>query len=183
MDLPPRATGMYAWFVDEEGAESLGEGLAVPVPSGLLYVGQAGATSWPAGRPSRKTLPGAVRHQLVGDVRSSTFRFTLAAALRKSPLVVVVGPRRLTLESEALLSEWIARHLRVAVCEHEPDTLADLETKVLRTLDPPLNVEGVAASPLRAAVNRERVALNRGARRFVREAAPATNTRAKKAAR
>jgi hypothetical protein len=164
---PPGIRGVYAWYVDREGAENLAEGLDHEVQPGLIFTGQAGATRWPPGRPARTTLRSRIGHQLRGDVRSSAFRFTLAAALRSSTLVVVLGPRRLTLESEHLLREWMSHHLTVATSEHHPDTLADLESQVLKALDPPLNLEGVAPTALRQAVHRERAELVRGAQRFI----------------
>ncbi len=47
--------GLYSWWVDESGARDLSAGLGLPVPAGLVYAGQAGATRWPSGQPSTNT--------------------------------------------------------------------------------------------------------------------------------
>lgn len=53
--------GLYAWFVDEEGAPDLSAGLGHEVLPGLIYVGQTGATKWPSGTASGSTLLKRIR--------------------------------------------------------------------------------------------------------------------------
>ena len=53
--------------------------------------------------------------------------------------------------SELALTGWITEHLSVAVCPViDPDSLADLERRVLEQLDPPLNLTRWQSTPRRA---------------------------------
>ena len=169
-DVPIDSPGLYAWYVDEVGAETLSNGIGEPVASGLVYAGQTSAVTRRSGRRATSTLRRLVGdQQFEGSVRASNFRFTLGAVLQPALLLVVVAPKRLTLESEHLLSTWIRRHLRVAICDHEErETLPELESAVLRDLDPPLNVEALAATRVRAAVAAARTSLARADARFQR---------------
>ena len=138
------APGLYSWWVDDQGAADLSGGLGHPVQGGLIYAGQAGATRWPSGKRSQNTLWGRITGMhLGGAAEFSTFRRTLAAILRP-----VVG---LSSEDDPQLSAWISTHLRVnAVPVPDADRLAETETAVLGTLDPPLNLRGRPPSPIRA---------------------------------
>lgn len=145
--------GLYAWWVDAEGLRVLVEQLQTSLPS-LIYAGLAGATHWPSGKQSTTTLWSRVRTMhLRGNIRSSTFRQTLAALLVESLSLQVVGSNRLTPASEQQLSAWMADHLRVAVQPYpDKETLGAMERAILTRLDPPLNLDGMAPSPMRAAV-------------------------------
>src|SRR5215472_9277872 len=48
--------GLYSWWADDRGAADPSRGLGLPVASGLIYAGQAGATRWPSGKRSGSTL-------------------------------------------------------------------------------------------------------------------------------
>jgi len=89
-------------------------------------------------------------NHLNGNIRSSTFRFTLAAALRE-PLALQLGPGgRLDASSNQELSRWIRRHLSLAcVAWRERATLSGLEHAVLERIDPPLNLTGMTTTALR----------------------------------
>jgi len=154
--------GLYSWWVDGIGACDLASGLGHAFRSGRIYAGQAGATKWPTGQSVTATLRARLgRAHLRGNIRGSTFRLTLAAALRTSLDLTPVGRRRLTKDSECRLSGWIADHLEVAIHPFvDPDPLNDLEHRVLRTLDPPLNLEGMAPTPLRATLSAKRATLS-----------------------
>ena len=136
--------GLYSWWVDEQGAADLSCGLGHPVPAGLIYAGQAGATRWPSGKRSRNTLWGRITGMhLGGSAEFSTFRRTLAAVLR---LVL-----RLNTEDDPQLSAWMSIHLRVnAVPVPDADHLGETEATVLGILDPPLNLRGRPPSAIRA---------------------------------
>lgn len=138
------APGLYSWWVDGQGAGDLSRGLGQPVPAGLIYAGQAGATRWPSGKWSRNTLWGRITGMhLGGAAEFSTFRRTLAAILR--PVL------RLDTEDDPQLSAWISTRLRVnAVPVADPDRLADTEAAVLNLLDPPLNLRGRPPTGIRA---------------------------------
>jgi hypothetical protein len=158
MDTP----GLYAWWVDEEGARDLTQGLGEPVKAGRIYAGQTGATKWPSAKTGSATLRSRIGSQHVrGRIRSSTFRLTLAASLARSLGLQGTEMRRLEPASEHALSQWIRTHLSVAVYPFpNPDVLGDLEHRVLTRLDPPLNLDGLAANPVRTRLSELRRALN-----------------------
>jgi hypothetical protein len=101
-------------------------------------------------------------NHLAGTICGSTFRRTLAAILRE-PLELQLGPPgRLERDSERRLSAWMRQHLEVAVYPFpDRDVLASLENEVLAVLDPPLNLEGMPASPIRARLRVLRAELGR----------------------
>jgi len=136
--------GLYSWWVDEAGARDLSAGLGAPVAAGLVYLGQAGATSWPSGRRYSSTQWSRIAgNHLRGRARSSTLRRTLAAALR--------DPLDLADPDDPRLDEWIWRHLRVnAVPTADRDELERLESVMIDALDPPLNLSGPSGTPARA---------------------------------
>jgi hypothetical protein len=143
--------GLYAWWVDAPGAKDLSTGLGLGLHPGRIYVGQEGAASSRAGIPSASTLRSRIgRNHLRGKIRSSTLRRTLASVLLAPLALDLVGPRRLDAASEVKLSEWMRRHLSVAV--HGVDSgehLAEIEKHVVEALQPPLNVEHMPSNELR----------------------------------
>lgn len=136
--------GLYSWWVDEEGASDLSRGLGHPVTVGLIYAGLAGATRWPSGRKSRNTLwSRIVTMHLGGNHEFSTFRRTLGSVLAHA-----AGRDEI---DESELTSWMHEHLRViAVPFEDADTLGHLESAVLEHLDPPLNLQGMPPSSVRA---------------------------------
>ncbi|HEX4430925.1 MAG TPA: hypothetical protein VHZ96_16780, partial [Frankiaceae bacterium] len=141
--------GLYAWWVDDDGARALSTGLGHAV-SGLIYAGQTGADSARAGIQRSSTLRGRLLgNHFGGTVHGSTFRLTLAAALRDQ----IVGDhnRAFDRSAESLLSDWMASHLSVvAVPFPDRKALLALEERVIRKLDPPLNLQHVGSTSLRA---------------------------------
>ncbi len=135
--------GLYSWWVDESGAEQLALGLGFPMAAGMIYAGLAGATKWPSGRRSTNTLRKRIRDMHLGGRHEfSTFRRTLGAILVKARDEAEID--------EIALTEWMHEHLMVVVVSHDdPDTLGRLEREVLQELDPPLNLSGMAKTPLR----------------------------------
>jgi hypothetical protein len=130
--------GLYSWWVDEAGAQDLTTGLGLPVAPGLLYVGQAGATSPVTGRPSTATVWSRVGHE---HGRGSTFSRTLAA--------VLAAPLGLRDADDPRLGAWIDEHLRiVTLAVDDPVALAKLEEAVLAALEPPLNLQGMRETPV-----------------------------------
>jgi len=144
--------GLYAWWVDAAGARDLSAGLGLALPPGRIYVGQAGAASSVAHIPSMSTLRSRIwRNHLGGKIRSSTLRRTLASILLEPLALVLVGPKRLEAASEVKLSEWLRRHLSIAVFGvSSGESLAELEKRVVEALQPPLNVEHMPRGELRA---------------------------------
>ncbi len=142
--------GLYSWWVDDAGAAELTAGLGLPVAPGLIYAGLAGATHWPSGRRSNNTLwSRIVAMHLGGNRRSSTFRLTLGAILASARGVDVVP--------EPEITAWMRSHLTVrAVPYPDADSLGRCERDVLRALDPPLNLQGVPQTELRARLTRLR---------------------------
>jgi len=144
--------GLYAWRVDAPGAQHLSRGLGLPLREGVIYVGQAGARSTRSGVPSDATLRKRIgRNHLGGKVRTSTFRCTLAAVLLGPLALSVLGSRRLEPASEARLTEWMQKHLSIAVWGAPSDAqLARLEQGIVAALAPPLNLEHLPTDGLRA---------------------------------
>ncbi|WP_051684257.1 DUF6884 domain-containing protein [Blastococcus sp. URHD0036] len=139
--------GLYSWWVDDPGATGLSAGLGHLVQPGLAYAGRAGGQR-PNGKVSSNTLWGRVGGMhLQGNRDFSTFRLTLTAALRHSGTPVA---------DEAELSRWMHAHLRVAVLPLPADGVFAAEEKLLELTDPPLNLSGMPATPLRRTLSRLR---------------------------
>ena len=157
------APGLYSWWVDAEGAEELSVGLDEPVHAGRIYAGQAGAQRGNA-KANESTLQGRIQGNHLGsNVRASTFRRTLAAALVGPLNLQAAGPKRLERESEVGLTAWMCSHLEVAVCPFsDRERLSDLEDRVLECLDPPLNLQKRPRTPLRARLLEARGRLAKG---------------------
>lgn len=152
--------GLYAWYVDDVGAVHLAAGLGEDLSPGLIYGGQTGATKWPSGTTGRNTLRSRIVQHVAGRIRGSTFRLTLASVLSANEGLALASPKVLTPESEKLLTAWIMDHLEVAVHSFpDADALASLEDRVLEKLDPPLNLEGMSATPVRQRLSSLRSAL------------------------
>jgi hypothetical protein len=135
--------GLYSWWVDEQGADDISRGLGMPFSEGLIYAGLAGATRWPSGTRSQSTLwlRIATMH-LAGSHEFSTFRRTLGAIHASAS-----GSSRV---NEEALSTWMSEHLRVVTVPFtDRDELGKLETRVLKALDPPLNLQGMTTSDVR----------------------------------
>lgn len=135
--------GLYSWWVDDAGAADLSKGLELPVSAGLIYAGLAGATRWPSGKPSTNTLWSRIGGMHLGGRHDfSTFRRTLGSVLANTEDDMPID--------EGALTDWMGDHLKVlAVPYPDADTLGRLEDDVLRSIDPPLNLKGMATSPVR----------------------------------
>jgi hypothetical protein len=82
---------------------------------------------------------------LGGSHEFSTFRRTLGAILAAG-----AGHHRI---DEGRLTTWMNEHLKVvAVPCDDADTLGRLEELVLAEIDPPLNLKGMAGTPIRARI-------------------------------
>lgn len=141
-------SGLYAWFVDGGGAEHLTDGVGLPVGAGLIYSGQAGAGT------SKATLGSRIRGNHLGsDIYGSTFRLTLASALRSHPALKPIGGGHMSRDSEVRLTEWMRAHLAVAIVAYpDPAGLDAFETLVLHRIDPPLNIAKRPPSPVRSQI-------------------------------
>lgn len=144
-------SGLYSWWVDERGALELSEGLGLPLPAGRVYVGQAGATLWPSGKKQEATLRDRISLMHLGTrISFSTLRLTFTACLRSKLSLRVVGAKILAPESEANLTEWMKRHLQIAIHAYDDgDTLDEVEQEVLQVLNPPLNLKHMNTSDIR----------------------------------
>jgi hypothetical protein len=150
--------GLYSWWVDDAGAADLSAGLGHDVHSGRIYAGQTGATKWPSGKIGKATLTSRIGgNHLRGQINGSTFRLTLASILADRLALERAIHRRLDRQQEQRLTAWMSDHLDVAVHPFfERDALGDLEDRVLRALDPPLNLDGRPLTPLRTTLSRLR---------------------------
>ena len=138
--------GLYAWFVDLDGAEHLAEGIGLIVNEGLIYAGQAGAGT------SHATLGSRIRGKhLGGDIYGSTFRLTLASVLLGRLALEPIGGGHMSKDGEGRLTDWMRAHLAVSVVAYpDPDGLDSFETLVLDRLDPPLNIAKRPATAVRS---------------------------------
>lgn len=155
--------GLYSWWGDEEARRALAAGLDVDGLPPLLYAGQAGATKWPSGKRSNATLGSRIgRQHIRGNARSSTFRLTLSTILLVELGLTPAPGGRLTPESNRVVSEWIAEHLRAAIAPFaDRDRLGVVEATVVGRLDPPLNLDHCKASAIRSRLTELRRALPR----------------------
>ena len=130
-----------------------------------IYAGQAGATRWPSGAPTSNTLGKRIgQMHLGGKVRMSTFRWTLAAILFERLDVQVRASMVIAPASEEALSEWMGRHLSVAVHAHDDrGSLEGLEQQLLELFDPPLNLRHMQPTPLRQRLTELRRRISRDA--------------------
>jgi hypothetical protein len=155
--------GLYSWWVGLAGAHDLERGLETELSPGRMYAGLTGATKWPSGKAGKMTLRARIGgNHLAGTIYGSTFRRTLAAILRKALDLQLESAGRLERDSERRLSAWMRERLEVAVYPFsERDPLTSLEREVLAVLDPPLNLEGMTASPVRKRIRALRAELGR----------------------
>jgi hypothetical protein len=135
--------GLYSWWVDRSGADDLSRGLDLAVEPGLIYAGLAGATRWPSGQRSNNTLWLRVVTMHLGRKHEfSTFRRTVGA--------IVAHADGVTYIDEESLTKWMHAHLRLVTIPYDDrDGLGRLERDVLAELDPPLNLQGMASTPVR----------------------------------
>lgn len=152
--------GLYAWWADDEGLAQISESFGVELQS-LIYAGQTGATSKRSGTERLSTLKDRIGgNHLGGNIRSSTFRKTLTAALREPLSLELEGPNKLTRASNEALTAWMHAHLEVATIGVADRTaLAGIEEAVLKLLDPPLNLMGMPRTAVRAELSRRRSTL------------------------
>jgi hypothetical protein len=155
--------GLYSWWGDDDGRAVLASALEVDALPPLLYAGQAGATKWPSGKRSNATLRSRIGQQHIrGNARSSTFRLTLSTILLVEFGLTPAPGGRLTPDSNRVVSEWIAAHLRVAIVPFtDRDRLGVVEAAVVGRLDPPLNLDHCASSAIRSRLTELRRALPR----------------------
>ncbi len=85
---------------------------------------------------------------------ASTFRRTLVALLLEPLDLHLSAPEKLAPQSRDQLTTWLRNHLSVSLVSY-PDrrTLNELEKRVLRSLDPPLNLQHMEVSPVRTALS------------------------------
>jgi len=149
--------GLYSWWADSTARSFLGRALDIDVGP-LIYVGQAGATRWPSGKPSNATLWSRITSQhLSGRITTSTFRLTLTSLLHE-PLRLRVGQDDLDTASKKRLTSFITQHLSVApIPTGNPDTLSRIEERIVTDLDPPLNLNHVdRTTPSRRRISEQR---------------------------
>lgn len=138
--------GLYAWWVDREGATFISERLREPVASGIVYAGQAGAA------PSEATLRSRIGgNHIGGRIRNSTFRLTAAAILLEELNNHIEGDRKIDPSGERIIANWLASHFRLTIAPFtDRMLLTELEDHILARLDPPLNLERMPPTKLRS---------------------------------
>jgi hypothetical protein len=95
-------------------------------------------------------------NHLRGRVTASTWRLSLAGAL-SDPLVLEVRAGAVEPSSDARLTAWMIKHLRVAVVPStDRDALHAVEDLMLVSLDPPMNLMGMTKSAVRTVLSHRR---------------------------
>ena len=156
--------GLYSWWADDKGPRDLELGLGLPIPGSRIYGGQAGATQWlksGLAKTRKVTLRSRIGTHHLG-LRSdySTLRHTIAGPLRRQLNLATIGKNRLDRSSEERLRDWMRKHLVIAVHPFaNRDVLKDLEEKVLKRLDPPLNLRGFPREGVRKRLSALRAAI------------------------
>ena len=135
---PPRAPGVYAWFFRATPPGVPCEGCVTRDGLTLLYVGIS-----PGRSVSTQNLRSRIRYHFRENAEGSTLRLTLGCLLEPvlgTTLQRVGSGRRLTFSSgEERLTEWIVENARV--CWVETEQPRELESKLIRSLVLPLNLD------------------------------------------
>jgi hypothetical protein len=153
--------GLYSWWVDESGASMLSRGLGQPIDPGLVYAGLAGATS-----AARITVSSTLRSRVAGNhlrggIHGSTWRKSLTAILLDQ-LDLDMSSGDLSSAAQVELTNWMHDHLRLAVYPIvDSHSVGAAEDALLMALDPPLNLDGMAETAVRASLRDLRRALPR----------------------
>ena len=141
--------GLYSWWVDREGAADLSAGLGHRVRPGRIYAGQTGATKWPSGtigqqpsRPNRRQpSPRSDRGiHVPADPCLDPDHATGANQVDSKHLDAHPSSGSATGCESTSRSRSI--HLPTA-------TRSRPRTARARQLDPPLNLDGMAMTPVR----------------------------------
>lgn len=137
--------GVYAWHGDASADALVGKALG-PVGPGPLYLGRASATL------NKRILRDDLR-----NTKTSTFRRSLAATLWDELELRCAGPNMIDAASNARLTQWMREHLSVAVVPiFDRYNAQQIESDVVRELDPPVNTIKVMNSPGRTRLRRLR---------------------------
>ncbi|GAA5098299.1 hypothetical protein GCM10025760_33330 [Microbacterium yannicii] len=141
----PAKPGLYAWYFDEAPPGVSVSDCHVTEHGALLYVGISPGRPPANGKaPSRQNLRTRIRYHCRGNAAGSTLRLTLGCHLAAKLGIVLTrvgsGDRlTFTPTGEALLSEWMAKHARVATLEHSAPW--ELEPAVINAVRVPLNID------------------------------------------
>ena len=128
--------GIYVWWADEEACRLIGQALgADPDRERPIYIGKA-----------EKTLASRVGAHLRVKVWSSTLRKSLTAILMTDPALAARSPDPDASEWLDELSDWMRKHLEVAIFPVETRQLRQAEKAALDSYDPPLNQQDAPTS-------------------------------------
>jgi hypothetical protein len=137
--------GVYTWHGDASADALVSQALG-PSRRGPLYLGRAGTT-----------LNKRILRDDLHNTKTSTFRRSLAAVLWDELELRCAGPNMLDAASSVRLTQWMREHLSVAVVPvFDRFNAKQIESDVVRELDPPLNTVKVMNSPGRTRLRRLR---------------------------
>ncbi|MDM7990725.1 GIY-YIG nuclease family protein [Arthrobacter sp. zg-Y877] len=150
--LPPRAHGIYAWWMNQGAVPGL-SGLTHPVDPSLelLYIGIASRTS--------SSLYARLSTHLTKTSRRSTLRLSLASVLAARQgwtASFVSGRPALNPGFENDLTQFIHNSLSLSWIQHSAPR--DVEEQMIQRLQPPLNLDGNSAHPAYTYVKTARAA-------------------------
>lgn len=129
------APGVLAVWADGHARSLLGEALGTEVGE-LIYVGEAGHIG------SSRSLGARLGDHADGLVGESTLRLSIAAAMRDHLGIRIEGRKKLSDESEQLVSNFIGQHLTATpVAVANDRTRSCLVPWLITRLDPALNLK------------------------------------------
>lgn len=115
----PASPGVYAWYFDEIPRSVPTDGCHRFGDHTLLYVGISPKAPTRDDRLSRQSLRTRVQYHFRGNAEGSTLRLTVSALLAEELGIALrrvgSGTRVTFSDGEAVLSDWMDRHARVAV--------------------------------------------------------------------
>lgn len=158
----PAEEGVYAWFFEPARLGIRGGYYEVLVEGrALLYVGMV-----PSRRDSRKKLRDRLRNHLRNTARQSTLRLSLGALLMEKLSLEPIARSDGRVDfgfTEATLGDWIAEHGWISWVSHP--TPWQVESRLVRALRTPLNLQGNETHPFFAILSSARARVREKARR------------------
>lgn len=123
-----KQSGVYAWWADETACLLIEKTLCTEV-SPLIYIGQ-----------TTRLLRQRIREHLGSKIGKSTLRKSLTAILMTDPTLATQHPHLDARDWLDVLSDWMRRHLAVAIVPVGRELVKDAEQAVIARYDPPLNL-------------------------------------------
>ena len=125
-----RECGVYGWWADDTARRLIEDTLRTDASS-LIYVGK-----------TTRTLARRVLGNHIRGSGKSTLRRSLAAILMTDSELAAGHPDPRAFVQSRMLSDWMRKHLQVAIIPVDLELVEDAEQAVIAHYDPPLNGGG-----------------------------------------